>query len=66
MDKIIHDAITGAVEVKAFTKSEIDDFNANAAITREIDASETAKGQAKAALLERLGITETEAQLLLA
>ena len=62
----IHDIETGELITREMNEQEL--------VQREIDAAnaisrqeaETAKAAAKAALLDRLGITEDEAKLLLA
>jgi hypothetical protein len=65
MEKIIHDASTNEVTVVPMTKAEIDDHKLHKAETEAIDAQQQAKQAEKVALLERLGITEDEAKLLL-
>jgi hypothetical protein len=60
------DAITGETKVTELTKKQIDDREAAAAAAEADKAAEAeAKATAKAALLERLGITADEAALLL-
>lgn len=59
-------ALTGEEKVIELTKKQIDDREAAAAAAEaEKAAEEEAKATAKAALLERLGITAEEAALLL-
>ena len=60
------DAITGETKVIELTKKQIDDREAAAAAVEAEKAAEAeAKTTAKAALLDRLGITAEEAALLL-
>lgn len=61
-----HNVETGEVIERDATAEEIAQAEIDAAATAEKLAAEAAKVKAKAALLERLGITEEEAQLLLA
>ena len=62
--KIVN-TITGEETITELSKAEIKVIEANIA-QNKIDAAEAeAKAAAKAALLERLGITEDEAKLLL-
>ena len=62
--KIVN-TITGEETITELSKAEIKVIEANIAQTK-IDAAEAeAKATAKAALLERLGISEDEARLLL-
>ena len=61
----IHDVSTGEIIERELTAEEIED---RAILAAEVAAEEEAKEQkamAKAELLERLGITEDEAKLLL-
>jgi hypothetical protein len=58
----IHDVITGEITVRDLTADEIAELEAKA--LAKVKAHK-AKVEAKSALLERLGITEEEAQLLL-
>jgi len=62
MQTSIYDAITGEITVRNLTQNEIDELEAKA--LAKVEAQE-AKAIARSALLERLGITEDEAQLLL-
>ena len=68
--KIIVDCSTGAVTEIELTEEEIAQREADAAEfaarKAQEEADATAKAEAKAALLERLGITAEEAALLLA
>ena len=58
----IHNVETGDVEIREFTSEEL----AEVQTQNETDAqAETTKAADKAALLEKLGITEDEAKLLL-
>ena len=60
------DAITGEATITELTKKQIDDREAAAAAVEAQKAAETsAKASAKAALLERLGMTADEALLLI-
>jgi hypothetical protein len=67
--KIVVDCSTGAVEEIELTAEEIAQREADAAefaaFKAEEEADKTAKAEAKAALLERLGMTAEEAALLL-
>jgi hypothetical protein len=70
MNKVIVNCETGEQETIPLAGDELKAFLANekvvaAAVKAEADA-ETAKAAEKAALLDRLGITEDEAKLLLA
>jgi hypothetical protein len=64
------DCSTGIESIIELTDAEVAEMAAQAAIAEERkaeeDAAATAKAEAKAALLDRLGITAEEAQLLLA
>jgi hypothetical protein len=61
----IHNATTGEVIEREMTPEELAQFEADQiAIAAELAAKEQA-AQTKAALLEKLGITEDEAKLLL-
>lgn len=61
----IHDVSTGEITERPFTAKEIKEVEANIAKAEaELQAAQT-KATAKAALLEKLGITEDEARLLL-
>ena len=68
-NKIVVDCSTGEVQEIALTEAEIAEREAMAAEYAEQKAQEeaeaAAKAEAKAQLLDRLGITEQEAQLLL-
>lgn len=68
--KKIIDAITGEETIIELTVEEIADLEKMGALFEaqkaEEDAAEKAKATAKAALLERLGMTADEAALLLA
>jgi hypothetical protein len=63
------DAITGETIVREFTAAELEQREADLLQIAEkkaaIEAEKTAKAIAKAALLERLGMTAEEAALLL-
>jgi hypothetical protein len=68
-NKIVVDCSTGEVQEIALTEAEIAEREAMAAEYAEQKAQEetdkAAKAEAKAELLDRLGITAEEAQLLL-
>lgn len=59
-------AIGGEPIIRDMTKEEIAEHKETQAAFKQESALEAAKAQAKAALLERLGITEEEVTLLLA
>jgi hypothetical protein len=61
----IHNTETGEVIDREMTATELSDHNAELAKAAAIHAEEAAKAEAKAALLDRLGITAEEAALLL-
>jgi hypothetical protein len=67
--KKIYDAETGIETIIEFTPEEVATAEADqAAFLKELakrEAEANAKAEAKAALLEKLGITEDEARLLL-
>ena len=63
--KIEINALDNTVEIREFTKKELDQFKKDAETDLIAKAEAEAKAQAKAALLERLGITQDEANLLL-
>lgn len=69
LTKVVIDCSTGITEVLPLTEQEIADLEASKAAfeaeqaAKEIEAQ--AKAEAKAALLDKLGITAEEAQLLL-
>jgi hypothetical protein len=65
MKKIIHNVETGEIIEKDFTKAELVQNEIELAEYAERKAQEQAKAEAKAELLDRLGITAEEAQLLL-
>lgn len=69
MDKVIVNCETGEQTVVPLTAAEIAELEAAAAKAEQdrlaAEAEAAAKAAAKADLLERLGITEEEAQLLL-
>ena len=60
-----YDALTKEVIERPFNADEIAEYEAREAKFAAIKAEAEAKAEAKAALLERLGITEDEAKLLL-
>lgn len=61
----IHNAETGEVIEREMNAQELQQLEADQIAQAQREAELTAKAQAKAALLDRLGITEEEAQLLL-
>jgi hypothetical protein len=65
----IHDIITGEIIERLFTQDEIKEAEAEALRIKNLNdvrvTEESQKASAKAALLEKLGITEDEAKLLL-
>ncbi len=61
-----HNVETGEVIERDATTAELAQAKKDAAAAADKLAAEAAKASAKAALLERLGITEEEAALLLA
>jgi hypothetical protein len=60
-----HNATTGEIVERELTEEEIAQMEIDAAESEVQKAEFLAKASAKAALLERLGITEDEAKLLL-
>jgi hypothetical protein len=62
----IHDAATGEVLDREMTESEFETYQAEQSKIQAEKVAIAQKNAAKAALLERLGITEDEAKLLLA
>jgi hypothetical protein len=61
----IHNVETGEVIDREMTASEFAQYKKDQAASEAMKAEEIAKADAKAALLERLGITAEEAALLL-
>lgn len=61
----IHNVETGEVIEREMNAQELQQLKADQIAQAQREAELTAKAQAKAALLDRLGITEEEAQLLL-
>lgn len=61
-----HDATTGETIEREATLEEMAQFEADAAAADEAATAAALKAEAKAGLLERLGITPEEAELLLA
>jgi hypothetical protein len=60
------DALTGETVERQPTEEEITQFEIDQAIKAEAATAAALKAEAKAGLLERLGITSEEAELLLA
>jgi hypothetical protein len=65
MIKIEHNVETGEIKEIELTAKELKEHAALEAITQAKDVEVEAKAKAKAALLDRLGITAEEATLLL-
>jgi hypothetical protein len=65
MEKQIIDALTGEVQIVKLTDEEVAQIEQGYADYESRLAEKTVKAAAKAALLERLGITADEAALLL-
>lgn len=61
----VHDLETNEVIDREMTNAEFAIYQAEQELLASQQAEETAKAEAKAALLDRLGITAEEAQLLL-
>jgi len=61
----IHDLATGEVTDRPMTAAEMKQAEAEKAAWVALDEERQAKATARAAILERLGITEEEAALLL-
>lgn len=61
----IHNAETGEIIEREMTEQELTQQAKDIANAKKAAAETQAKAEAKAALLERLGITEEEAKLLL-
>lgn len=65
MKTLEHNATTGVIVERDLTEQELAQIEIDAAESAAQKADYEAKAQAKAALLERLGITADEAALLL-
>ena len=65
MEKIIHNVKTGEITQEDFNAKDIADFELMQKRETLMSAEAATKATAKAALLERLGITADEAALLL-
>lgn len=63
--KIIHNAETGEIIEREYTDEEMAQYEIDLAETERLEEEFLAKATAKADLLEKLGITEEEAKLLL-
>lgn len=63
-EKIV-DAITGEISWRDYSLEEIAEIEKDLEQTAKEKAEQAAKAQARQALLDRLGITEDEAKLLL-
>jgi hypothetical protein len=66
MKKLIADCTTGEVYERDFTQEELEQYEKDQVRLATEKAEAEAKAAQKAALLERLGISEDEARLLLA
>ena len=62
---VIHNATTGEVETRPMNAEELTQWETDQAAETERITAETQKAAAKQALLDKLGITAEEAQLLL-
>jgi hypothetical protein len=65
MNKLIHNITTGEIIVRDLTADELAEFEAEQIRLEAENKKIKERQKAKAALLERLGITEEEAKLLL-
>jgi hypothetical protein len=65
MKKLIADCTTGEVYERDFTQEELEQYEKDQVRLATEKAEAETKAQAKVDLLERLGITEDEAKLLL-
>jgi hypothetical protein len=65
LTKVIHNVETGEIIEREFNADELAQFQADQAVAQAKAAEAEAKAAARAVLLERLGITEDEAKLLL-
>ena len=65
MEKIIHNVENNEIIKREFTEDELAQYELDQIEAAERIVKETEKASAKAALLEKLGITEEEAKLLL-
>ena len=63
--KVLHNAQTGEVIEREFNAEELAKYEADQAVELARLEAEVAKAATRAALLDRLGITEAEAKLLL-
>jgi hypothetical protein len=63
--KVLHNAETGEVIKREFNAEELAKYEADQAVELARLEAEVAKAATRAALLDRLGITEAEAKLLL-
>ena len=61
----IHDVATGEITERPYTKAEMDEAKANEARLLQEAAAENNSAAVKLALLEKLGLTQDEAKLLL-
>jgi hypothetical protein len=64
--KVLHNLETGEVIEREFNAEELAQYEADQAVESARLEAEATKATQKAALLDRLGITEDEAKLLLA
>jgi hypothetical protein len=65
MEKLEHNVATGEVKVVELSEAELEQFRLDEEARVEKKAEQKTASDAKAALLERLGITADEATLLL-
>ena len=65
MTKLIVDCTTGEITQRELNKAEKDQQKIDAAQSQKLQAEAEAKEAAKAAILDRIGLTADEAQLLL-
>lgn len=65
MSKVIVNVSTGEVTKRELNAEELSQQAIDEATTQAIQAEQAAKAQARQALLDKLGITEDEAKLLL-
>ena len=65
MTKLIVDCTTGEITQRELNKAEKDQQKIDAAQSQKLQAEAEAKEAAKAAILDRIGLTADEAKLLL-
>jgi hypothetical protein len=64
--EIIHNAATGEITERPFTKAELAEYEKNRLEQEKLIAAQAVQINARQAVLEKLGLTEEEAALLLA